>query len=61
MLNQKIYKNRKKLMLLGFLLLFFGALLTYLKWGIEPQETIAGLLCGIGLSLIIFPFSLKNT
>ncbi|MCG1035055.1 hypothetical protein [Polaribacter sargassicola] len=61
MLNQKIYKNRKKLVLIGFLLTFFGALLAYLKWGIEPEETIAGFLCGIGASLILFSFGLKKT
>ena len=45
-MNKKLYKNRKPLLLIGVLLTIFGILLAYFKWGIEPEETISGVLCG---------------
>jgi hypothetical protein len=32
----------------------------YLYWGIEPQESIGGFLCGTGLSLLLFYIIKKN-
>lgn len=59
-MNLFFYKNRKKIIILGISLILFGAILAYLKWGIEPEETIAGVFFGVGLSISIFAFSLKG-
>ncbi len=34
--------------------------MAFIFWGVEPQETIAGVLCGIGFSVTIFYLSLKK-
>ena len=59
-MNLFFYKNRKKIIILGISLILFGAILAYLKWGIEPEETIAGVFSGVGLSISVFAFSLKG-
>ena len=35
-------------------LLISGGFTGYLYWGVEPQESFGGLLCGTGLSLLLF-------
>jgi len=60
MMNQFLYKNKKKITFLGILFLISGLFLAYLKWGIEPQETIAGFLCGLGFGISVLGFGLKN-
>lgn len=60
MINKKHFKYRKEIILIGILLTISGAFLAYFKWGIEPQETIAGALCGVGFSLIIFTLGVKK-
>ncbi|GAB7255770.1 hypothetical protein [Polaribacter sp. OB-PA-B3] len=54
------YRNRKKIQILSILLLVFGAILAYLNWGIEPQETIAGFLVGLGFGILLLSLNLKK-
>ncbi|APZ45670.1 hypothetical protein BW723_04870 [Polaribacter reichenbachii] len=54
------YTHRKKFLVFGILSLISGVLLAFLKWGIEPEETIAGTLCGVGLPIIIISLSSKK-
>jgi len=39
---------------IGITLLVTGGFMGYLYWGVEPQESIGGFLCGTGLSLLLF-------
>lgn len=59
-MNNLLYIHRKKIPFIGVFLFILGVILAYLKWGIEPQETIAGVLCGLGLSLTIIGFGIKK-
>lgn len=38
----------------GVILLVSGGFTGYLYFGIEPQESFGGFLCGTGLSLLLF-------
>lgn len=58
-MSKKVYKNKKIVLSTGSIFLLFGVLLAYNKWGLEPEETIAGVLCGLGLSLTILSFGIK--
>jgi hypothetical protein len=55
-----IYKNRTKLLTLGILSILSGAFLAIKNRGIEPEETIASFLCGIGLGIALISDSIKN-
>ena len=35
--------------------------MAYVKYGIEPWETVGGALCGIGLSFAVIALSVKKT
>ncbi|MHB0754861.1 hypothetical protein [Polaribacter sp. M15] len=59
-MNAFFSKNRKLILAIAILLLIIGAVMAFVFWGIEPQETIAGTFCGIGLSIAIFSLSLKK-
>lgn len=58
-MGKKVYKNKKVVLIIGAVFLISGAILAYYKWGIEPEETISGILCGLGLSLTILSFGIK--
>lgn len=60
-MNSFFYKNRKKTLALGVVLLLSGVYLAFQKWGIEPQETLAGVLCGLGLGIVVISLSIKRT
>ncbi|CAL2102368.1 conserved protein of unknown function [Tenacibaculum sp. 190130A14a] len=59
-MNQVVYRNRKKILIVSVFLLIIGFVMTYLKYGIEPWETIGGFLCGIGISFGIISLSSKK-
>jgi hypothetical protein len=59
-MNIFLFKNRKIILVLGILLLLCGSIIGILKWGIEPEKTIAGFLCGLGLGVIIISFAQKT-
>ncbi|WP_397444638.1 hypothetical protein [Polaribacter sp. R77954] len=59
-MNLFFYKNRKVILAVAILLLIIGIIMAYFYWGVEPQETISGAFCGIGLSIAIFSLSLKK-
>ena len=59
-MNEKIYNNRKKILIIAILITLTGIGLSFLKWGIEPEETIAGFLCGLGVFTLIFSLGLKK-
>jgi hypothetical protein len=59
-MNEKIYKNRKLILLIGALLTASGILLAYYKWDTEPLETVGGFLCGLGFASMIFSFGIKE-
>ena len=42
-------------------LLISGGFTGYLYWGVEPQESFGGLLCGTGLSILLFYIISKKT
>jgi len=51
--NNPIYKHRTKVKSFGLILLLAGIVLAYFYYGTEPYETIAGFLCGFGLSILL--------
>lgn len=55
-----LFKKRKSILLLGIFLISIGLLLAYFKRGTEPEETIAGALCGLGFGVSIFSFARKK-
>ena len=59
-MNKLLVKNKKTVIAIGILFCIVGVLLAYLKWGIEPEETIAGFLCGIGFSITILGLGIKK-
>ena len=50
----KTLSSKRLLVYTGFIHLVSGGFGGYLYWGIEPQESIGGFLCGTGLSLLLF-------
>lgn len=50
----KTLSFKRLLVYTGFILLVYGGFMGYLYWGIEPQESIGGFLCGTGPSLLLF-------
>jgi hypothetical protein len=56
----KTLSSKRLLVYTGFILFVSGGFMEYLYWGIEPQESIGGFLCGTGLSLLLFYIIKKN-
>lgn len=54
------YRNRNVVLVLGVLLLISGALIGYLFYGTEPNETHGGVLCGLGFGVLLIYFSIKD-
>ena len=50
----KTPSSRRFVIYTGGILLISGGFTGYLYWGLEPQESIGGLICGTGLSLLLF-------
>lgn len=59
-MKEKIYQNRKTIGFFSIFLFLIGLIMAYFYWETEPQETISGALCGLGLSFTIIAFSLKK-
>ena len=49
----KIPSSKRLVIYTGITLLISGGFTGYLYWGVEPQESIGGFLCGLGVSLIL--------
>jgi hypothetical protein len=49
----KIPSSKRLVIYTGVTLLISGGFTGYLYWGVEPQESIGGFLCGLGVSLIL--------
>jgi len=49
----KTISSRRIIVYAGVTLLISGGFTGYLYWGTEPQESIGGFLCGLGVSLIL--------
>ena len=49
----KTLSSKSLLVYTGFILFVSGGFTGYLYWGVEPQDTIGGFLCGLGVSLIL--------
>jgi len=49
----KTLSSKRFLVYTGFILFVSGGFTGYLYWGVEPQDTIGGFLCGLGVSLIL--------
>jgi len=49
----KITSSKRLVIYTGVTLLISGGFTGYLYWGVEPQESIGGFLCGLGVSLIL--------
>lgn len=60
-MKENIYNNRKLIRLISIIILVIGLIMAYYYWGVEPYETISGALCGFGLAVSIFSFSLKKS
>lgn len=50
----KIPSSGRIVVYTGVSLLISGGFTGYLYWGVEPQESFGGLLCGTGLSILLF-------
>ena len=50
----KTPSSRRIVVCAGVTLLISGGFTGYLYWGVEPQESFGGLLCGTGLSILLF-------
>ena len=59
-MHEIVYKNRKLLRIISIIILILGGIMAYNFWGTEPQETISGVLCGIGVSFLVIFSSLKK-
>ncbi len=55
-MKNKTYNNRKLIGKIGIITTIIGLISAYFYWGVEPQETISGFICGIGVSATIFLF-----
>ena len=53
-MNSQTPFSERLVIITGVILLISGGFTGYLYWGLEPQESIGGLLCGTGLSLLLF-------
>ena len=49
----KTLSSKRLLVYTGFILFVSGGFTGYLYWGVEPQDSIGGFLCGLGVSLIL--------
>ena len=49
----KTPSSKRLVIYTGVSLLISGGFTGYLYWGEEPQESIGGFLCGLGVSLIL--------
>ena len=49
----KTPSSKRLVIYTGATLLISGGFTGYLYWGVEPQESIGGFLCGLGVSLIL--------
>ena len=56
----KTLSSKSLLVYTGFILFVSGGFMGYLYWGIEPQESIGGFLCGTGFILLLFYIIKKN-
>ena len=50
----KIPSSKRLVIYTGVTLLISGGFTGYFYWGVEPQESFGGLLCGTGLSILLF-------
>ena len=50
----KIPSSKRLVIYTGVTLLISGGFTGYLYWGVGPQESFGGLLCGTGLSILLF-------
>ena len=57
----KIPSSKRLFINTGITLIISGGFTGYLYWGLEPQESIGGLLCGTGLSILLFYIISKKT
>jgi uncharacterized membrane protein len=49
------------LFFIGITLLIIGGFAAFNFWGFKPPETISGVLCGIGFSIVLISFGLKKS
>jgi|MDSY01.1.fsa_nt_gb hypothetical protein len=59
-MKENVYKNRNLIKSIAIITLFLGGFIAFNFWGIEPQETISGVLCGVSIGILLISFSLKN-
>ena len=59
-MKESVSRNRKLIRIIAIIILFLGGFIAYNFWGIEPQETISGLLCGVSIPILLISFSLKK-
>ena len=52
-MNSQTPFSERLVIITGVILLISGGFTGYLYWGVEPQESIGGFLCGLGVSLIL--------
>jgi len=50
----KITSSKRLVIYTGVTLLISEGFTGYLYWGVESQESFGGLLCGTGLSILLF-------
>ena len=53
-MNSQTPFSERLVIITGVILLISGGFTGYLYWGVEPQESFGGLLCGTGLSILLF-------
>ena len=59
-MNKFLIRNKKNVIAFGLVLVVLGAIFAYLKWGDEPEETIAGVLCGLGFGLTVIGLGIQK-
>ena len=60
-MNSQTPFSERLVIITGVILLISGGFTGYLYWGVEPQESFGGLLCGTGLSILLFYIISKKT
>ena len=59
-MNNFLIINQKRVIAFGIILIVLGVVFAYIKWGEEPEETIAGVLCGLGFGLTIIGLGIQK-
>ncbi|MEE4000067.1 hypothetical protein V1T75_06920 [Tenacibaculum sp. FZY0031] len=59
-MREKIYRNKKVVLLIGISIITIGGIMGFYTYGNEPEETISGIVSGIGFGVTFITLTLKS-